>query len=569
MEIYAIRSLSFAYPERDSETLTDISLTIKSGEFAVLCGKSGSGKSTLLRHLKPALTPHGKRSGEISFRGGPLDALDARAQAAEIGYVLQHPDNGIVTDKVWHELAFGLESLGCDSRTVRLRVAEMASFFGIGGWFRRNVSELSGGQKQLLNLASIMAMQPSVLLLDEPTSQLDPIAAAEFLGTLGKINRELGTTILLSEHRLEEALSLADRLIAMDEGRIIADAPPREAGTLLRKSGHPLFASMPSPMRIHAGAANDAAQPPLSVKEGRQWLNGFLQKQDGQRRPEAAPAPAPAREGSHPGRGVAIRFKDVWFKYERNGPDILKDMSLEVREGEIHCLAGGNGAGKSTALSLVSGIEKPYRGKVLVGGRDPARMSAAELFVGQLGVLPQNTQLLFVQKTVERDLLDMLSHTGLSAGEKAAKVDAVVRLAELEPLLSRHPYDLSGGEQQRAALAKVLLLEPKILLLDEPTKGLDAHYKEKLAALLKRLRDDGAAILMVSHDIEFCASHGDVCSMLFDGGVMATSTARKFFAGNSFYTTAANRMVRHIWPDGVTTEEVVALCRRREWRSGG
>lgn len=555
METYRIEELDFTFPLQESRTLSHINLTIQSGEFVAICGKSGSGKSTLLRQLKTILTPHGERSGRIRFCGQPLEEVDPRTQAAQIGFVLQNPDNQIVTDKVWHELAFGLENLGFDQRTIRLRVAEMASFFGIQSWFHHDVSELSGGQKQLLNLASIMAMHPAVLILDEPTSQLDPIAAAEFLAALTKINRELGTTIIMTEHRLEEVLPIADRLIVMDEGTILADAPPAQAGEALFRMQHPMVASMPSPMQIYAEVDGAAASAyPVTVKEGRQWLNDFL---SGRTAASDTTAGEPPQSSSNP---VAITFKDVWFKYDKHGPDVLKDLSLEVREGQFYCVVGGNGTGKTTALSLISGIRQPYRGKVLIGGKNPAKMKANELFINHLGVLPQNPQTLFVKKTVEQDLHDMLADTALSKEEKSAKVAAMVQFAELEHLLSMHPYDLSGGEQQRAALAKVLLLEPRILLLDEPTKGLDGFFKEKLAAFLKKLNASGVTIVMVSHDIEFCARHGEVCALFFDGGIIASDSAGRFFSGNSFYTTAANRMVRHVWSGGITIEDVIERC---------
>lgn len=555
MEIYRIEDLSFTYPEREWPALSGIRLAASSGEFITICGPSGCGKSTLLRQLKPILAPHGKREGKIAFCGRPLEEADQRTQAAKIGFVLQHPDNQLVTDKVWHELAFGLESLGCDQRTIRLRVAEMASFFGIQAWFHRSVSELSGGQKQLLNLASIMAMHPDVLLLDEPTSQLDPIAAADFLDTLKKINRDLGITILMTEHRLEEVLPLSDRLIVMDSGQILADGTPKQAGEALRRMNHPMFASMPSAMQIEAGVDNDLPSP-LTVKEGRQWLDGYLRdKTPGQAAP-AGPEAQPDRTGRS-----AIQFKEVWFKYERNGPDIIKDLSFEVKEGQFYCIVGGNGTGKTTTLSLLSGALLPYRGKVLVHGGNVAKMSAKERFTNNLGVLPQNPQTLFVKKTVEEDWYEMLSGTKLTKEEKEARVEEVAAFTELEHARAVHPYDLSGGEQQRAALAKVLLMEPKILLLDEPTKGLDALFKEKLGQLLKRLQATGVTIVMVSHDIEFCARYGEVCAMFFDGGIITSNTAAKFFAGNSFYTTAANRMARHVWSDAVTVEDVIRLCR--------
>lgn len=554
MEIYRIKDLNFTYPERTKKALSDINLTIGSGEFVTICGKSGSGKSTLVRQLKTLLSPHGKKEGEIYFLGQPLEEVEHRIQVSQIGYVLQSPDNQIVTDKVWHELAFGLESLGYDNSTIRLRVAEMASFFGIHTWFHKKVVELSGGQKQILNLAGIMAMQPSVLILDEPTSQLDPIAASDFIETIKKINRELGTTIIMTEHRLEEIIPMSDRIIVMDEGCIIADGLPEDVGRKLNEMKHPMFQAMTSSMQIHAGVENNLPCP-ITVNEGRKWINAFMEG-------KTVDKQVPKLKDVEKSTNIAIRLKDIWFKYDKNLPDTIKDLSLEVKEGEFYCMVGGNGTGKTTTLSIISGMRVPYRGKVFIGGKDLAKMSTKERFTNNLGVLPQNPQSLFVKKTVELDLYEILSDMKLTQEEKSERVKKIAVVVELEELLSMHPYDLSGGEQQRAALAKVLLLESKILLLDEPTKGLDSFFKERLSGILRILTKKGVTIVMVSHDIEFCAKYGDTCAMVFDGSIISSNTTREFFSGNSFYTTAANRMARHIRPDAVTIEDVIELCKR-------
>lgn len=554
MEIYRIKNLNFTYPEMEKKALSDINLTIDNGEFITICGKSGSGKSTLIRQLKTLLTPYGKKEGEIQFLGQSLGEVEHRRQVSEIGYVLQSPDNQIVTDKVWHELAFGLESLGYDNNTIRLRVAEMASFFGIHTWFHKKVEELSGGQKQILNLAAVMAMQPRVLILDEPTSQLDPIAASDFIETIKRINRELGTTIIMTEHRLEEIIPISDRIIVVDKGRIIGDGLPEEVGKKLNQMNHPMFYAMTSSMQIYAGVKNDLPYP-ITVNEGRNWIDGVIKG-------KVIKKETLKIEDNDKSKNIAIELKDIWFKYDKKLPDTIKGLSLKVNEGEFYCIVGGNGTGKTTTLSIISGIQIPYRGKVLIGGKNIAKMTTKERFTNNLGVLPQDPQSLFVKKTVELDLYEMLSDIKLSKVERAEKVKRIAVLTELEELMSMHPYDLSGGEQQRAALAKVLLLEPKILLLDEPTKGLDSFFKEKLAMILKSLTGKGVTIVMVSHDIEFCAKYGDVCAMVFDGSIVSSNTTQKFFAGNSFYTTAANRMVRHICPEAITIEDVIGLCQR-------
>ena len=537
MEAFTVRDLSFAYPEQRKDTLSDLTFSIPLGQFVTLCGPSGCGKSTLLRQLKTVLAPAGYRRGKILFEGTPLDEVDQRTQSASIGFVQQSPENQIVTDKVWHELAFGLESLGYDTPTIRSRVAEMASFFGIQTWFYKNVTELSGGQKQLLNLASIMAMQPSVLILDEPTSQLDPIAASDFLATIGKVNRELGTTILLTEHRLEEAFPLSDRVLVMDRGTLIADGTSREVGDLLRGSGHGMFLAMPTAMRVWA-SVKDTAPCPITVRDGRDWLEEYATRHPLAILPEET-VPKTADD-------TAIALEDVWFKYDKDLPDVVKGVSLEVKKGEFLALLGGNGTGKTTTLSLVGGLMEPYRGEVSLNG--------------SVATLPQDPQTLFVKKTVREDLYEMFRGMRIDKAHQENRIARAVQLCRLEEVLDRHPYDLSGGEQQRAALAKVLLLEPEILLLDEPTKGLDAEFKQMFAVILKTLQRRGVTIFMVSHDVEFCAEHADRCALFFDGNIVSQGRPREFFSGNSFYTTSANRMARGLLSDAVTARDVMAAC---------
>lgn len=568
MAHFTIENLSFSYPTADKEALRAVSVCIEKGQYIALCGKSGSGKTTLLRHLKSVLTPHGKSSGTILFEGQDLAKISLRDQSEKIGYVMQNPDQQIVTDKVWHELAFGLESLGYDQRTIRLRVAEMASYFGIQTWFHKKVTELSGGQKQLLNLASIMAMQPQVLILDEPTSQLDPIAAADFLNTVRKINRELGTTVIISEHRLEDVVPVSDRVIVMEKGEIIADDAPEKIGDILLEQKSDMLVSLPSPMQIfygfqknlpkEAGKTKDGSNCPLTVREGRKWLSDALQGQN--IRFAELEEDKKYQEPETP----VLSLKEVWFRYEKNGGDILKGVDLAVEKGSMHAIVGGNGTGKTTMLKALCGIIKPYRGKILIKGRKLEKYGYKELFRGGISMLPQDPQSIFVKKTVQSDLEEMLTGLKLSKEEKVEKIAKVAKECEIEALLNSHPFDLSGGEQQRAALAKVLLCEPEILLLDEPTKGIDNFFKISLAKILAGLKARSVTILMVSHDVEFCAKYADYVSMFFDGGVITTNTPQRFFAKNSFYTTAANRMSRHIFVNAVTNEEVVELCRRNQ-----
>ena len=539
MAHFVIQDLTFSYPNRERPALDHLDLTIEQGAYVVLCGASGSGKTTLLRHLKSVLTPHGRRSGQILFNGTPLEQIPLGDQASRIGFVMQNPDDQIVTDKVWHELAFGLESLGTEPELMRLRVAEMASYFGIQDWFHRDVATLSGGQKQLLNLASIMAMQPQVLILDEPTSQLDPIAASDFLNTVKKINMELGTTVIITEHRLEDVFHSADQVIVMEQGRIVAQGSPRAVSNALWQAQSPMFAALPAPTRIfyQAGAKGES---PLTVREGRAWLSKALPKVT-YTTLEETPAPLTSE--------MALRLKDIWFRYEKNGEDVLRGVNLEVPKNSIFALLGGNGTGKSTTLKTIAGICRPYRGKVELFGQKMGKGQSA--FRQGLAMLPQDPKSLFVKKTLALDLEEMT--------QEAEKIQKVAQLCRIEHLLEQHPMDLSGGELQRSALAKVLLTEPKLLLLDEPTKGLDSFFKLEFAKILEKLTQKGVTILMVSHDVEFCAEYAHQVGMFFDGQMLTQASPKRFFGQNSFYTTAANRMSRCVFRDAVTAQQVVEL----------
>lgn len=545
MAFIEINQLSFSYPLVDKKALQQIDLHIEQGEFVVLCGTSGCGKSTLLKQLKRELTPHGTKTGDIRFEGILLADLSQKEAAASIGYVLQNPDNQIVTDKVWHELSFGLENLGLDTLTIRRRVAEMASFFGIQNWFRKETKELSGGQKQLLNLASIMVMQPKLLILDEPTSQLDPIAASEFIATLQKLNRELGLTIVIVEHRLEEVYPIADRVVILDDGQIIANAAPTEAAKALRTydAHHPMLLGLPTPIRAHH-ALKGLDEAPLSIRQGSQWLNRHFKEHSQPILPMEEQKTSPV-----------LAVKDVWFRYDKEGDDIIRGLDLAVYEGQFLSILGGNGTGKSTTLGLISKLLTPHRGKIYLYGKALKKYKNNELYNGLLAMLPQDPTTLLVEKEVLREFQSM------TTDEQA--IARVIDMLQIQHLLKQHPYDLSGGEQQKVALGKVLLKNPKLLILDEPTKGLDGESKRILAEILQTLRENGTTILMVTHDVEFSAEHAELCAMFFDGQIVSIDSPRRFYSGNHFYTTAANRMCRHLFSDVITTEQLVARCQQQ------
>ncbi|KGF09575.1 hypothetical protein HMPREF1635_01305 [Clostridiales bacterium S5-A14a] len=550
-----IKNLEFTYANMEVSSIREINLALERGSFTCICGPSGCGKTTLLRNLKPSITPHGLRSGTIEIMGKSVESFEGNPceEAQTIGYVLQNPENQIVTDKVWHELAFGLENLGLPTETIRLRIAEIASFFGIQSWFDKDVSELSGGQKQLLNLAAVMVMQPEILILDEPTSQLDPIAAVDFLDAVKKINNDIGTTVIITEHRLDNVVSISDRLVVMDNGEIIVNREPYSAVSRLADVGHPMFLAMPNPAQAYNSAMSQLTecdseyfddrtkypQMPLNVREGRQWLDHIMAgvpiKFDRVQRKETINSSE-----------IKLHTKDLWFRYERDSKDIIKGLDFEAYKGEILAIIGGNGTGKTTLLSILAGMRKPYRGKCQINGDTTA-------------LLPQNPQTLFVRDTVREELLEALEDLDIKATDSELKIAAISELLEIADIMDKHPYDISGGEQQRVALGKVLLLNPDLLLMDEPTKGIDNLLKNKLGELLRKLSAEGKTIIFVSHDIEFCSRFASRCMMFFDGGISGEGTPANLFAGNNFYTTAANRMARNYFVDAILPEEVGLL----------
>lgn len=551
MDVFTIKDLTFIYPQRSRPSLSNISLSIGKGEFIALCGQSGSGKTTLMRLLKPALAPHGEQSGEILYRRNGA-RISSSEWETEVGFVLQNPENQIVTDKVWHELAFGPENLGWDNETIRVRVAEMASYFGIHSWFRREVKDLSGGEKQLLNLAAVMVMNPKVLLLDEPTSQLDPIAAEDFLDTVRKLNREIGTTVVITEHRLDYLLPEADRILVLDKGRLIVDDTPAAGAARLAEMDHDMFSSMPAVTKAYAMTrakglpAGDTA--PLDIRQGRKWLEDLLLKGDhsgetaGVRKinepisPDRTANPTPEEaQASKP----ALTGKNLWFRYDRNGEDVLRGLNLAVNQGEVFAIVGGNGSGKSTLLKILCGMQKAYRGKIRTFGEQKILM------------LPQDPQSVFACETVRGELEEM-------TGDRE-KIREVADLMAITDLLEAHPYDISGGEQQRTALAKVLLADPDILLMDEPTKGIDNAFKMHIGETLGHLKEQGKTIVLVSHDIEFCALYADRCAMIFDGAITAAGTARKLFSGNRFYTTSCSKMSEEFFDNAVVPQDIAEL----------
>ena len=529
MAIFEIKNLTFTYPMMSAPALENINLTIQPGDFVLITGPSGSGKSTLLSHLKPAVTPHGRRQGQIFFDGQELETLPYTRQSRQIGYVFQDPSRQIVSDKVWREMAFGPENLGMDRDKMARLIAESANFFGIEDWFERDISTLSGGQKQLLNLAAVMVCQPQVLVLDEPTSQLDPIAASEFLNALSRLNSETGTTVIMTEQRTEQVFALADRVIFMQDGKIAAQCTPGETG---REKIIPTE-FLPTPTAVFR-MLEQSGRAPVTVKQGRNWLKDFADK-------NSFSSTCLPEKQHFTNQTAAIEAKNLFFRYGKNGKDILSDCSISIPKGCILSVIGGNGSGKSTLLKVLAGASKAYYGKIKLDDKS------------RCALLPQEASLLFSFDSVMQELQDMT--------DDETAIDQAVRLCRIDRLTDRNPYDLSAGQRQRTALAKVMLCGADILLLDEVTAGMDGIFKKELGGILRRLTAMGKTIVLVSHDIEFCAEHSDLVAMMFNGQLTKGYSPREFFSANNFYTTAAARMTRGILHGVVSVKDVTDLCK--------
>lgn len=552
MALLEIQNLSFTYNGATKAALQNIDLTVESGDFVLLCGESGCGKTTLLKLLKKQLRPAGKMDGTIRYNGRDMEEMSERESVTEIGYVLQNPENQTVTDKVWHELAFGLESLGQKAEVIRRQVAEICGFFGIGDWYHKRTCELSGGQKQLLALASVMVMDPTVLVLDEPTAQLDPIAATEFLAALRKINEELGVTIILAEHRLEEVFPMASKVVLMDKAGIFLCDTPRAVGEKLSGANtHKLSIGMPAAVRLFS-ALGDTGSSPLTVNEGKQYIREHYNHT--QKRLTYCPPKVTDRS-------LALELAGGYFRYGRDLPDVLSGIDLSVYENELLCILGANGAGKTTLLRVLSGVRRLYKGKYRVWGKKWKEYSGNTLYRNNIACLPQNPQNLFVKSSVYEDLLEVTKLLSYAKGGGEKAVDVIAEKLGIRHLYESHPYDLSGGEQQKAALAKILLMQPKILLLDEPTKGLDAYSKQVFADILVSLKQEGKTIVIVTHDVEFAAQYADRCAMFFDGQIVSCTDRVEFFSTNRYYTTAAARMTRPMFENAVTVDMAVTLCK--------
>ncbi|AIF44283.1 ABC transporter ATP-binding protein [Virgibacillus sp. SK37] len=535
MEIFAAKDISFTYPDRPEPALKEVNFSIEKGEFVLLCGASGSGKSTLLKLLKHDIAPHGYINGTLIFKGMELKQIAPFVRAKEIGIVFQNPENQIVMEKVIGELLFGLENVGYSTQEMRKKLAEMVHFFGLNHLLERNTNDLSGGEKQLLNLASVLLLDPEVLLLDEPTAQLDPIAAKELIYMLKRINDELGITIVIVEHRLEELFSIANKVIVLENGRLIMQDTPREIVLKLAKHTY-LEKLLPSASLVYLHYENqyESANVPLSVKEAKQWL-------ETKEIVETLPINRKAKE-----KQKLLELSKIDFQYNKQERLVLNNLHLSVYQGEWLAILGANGTGKTTLIKVISGIYRAQHGYLKYKGKKVKKVDSKII-----SYLPQNPALYFLRDTILEEYQYIAKQCKVKNAEN--RIQELVVKFQIDHLKHRHPQDLSGGEQQKAAMVGALITNPAILLVDEPTKGIDPHAKEQVADLLRSLKEEGLTIIMVTHDVEFAANYSTRCALLFQGEITVIEDTKKFFRQNAYYTTVMNRITRNTSAPPVVT----------------
>ncbi len=502
--------VTITYEGATTPALADADLHIDEGELILVVGRTGSGKSTLLRAIN-GLVPHftgGTLHGRVVVDGRDTAHHHPRDLADVVGMVPQDPMSSFVTDTVEEELAYSMECLGIDPGTMRRRVEETLDLLGLADVRDRPLLSLSGGQRQRVAIGAVLTAHPRILVLDEPTSALDPGAAEEVLATLQRLVHDLGVTVVLAEHRLERVLEYADRVIVLPgDGRppIIGDPAP----TMLQ--------SPVAPPVVHLGRLAKWEPLPLSVRDARRQASELRARLIG-----APPIDLPT---------VGERVVSIDRTRASYGPiSALRGITLDVSEGEVIALMGRNGAGKSTLLSTLIGLRRPDAGTVRIAGLDPATLRGPKL-IGRIGLVPQDSADLLSRDTVAAECHDGDRDAGCPAGSTAAL------LAEIAPEIApdMHPRDLSEGQRLALALAIVLVASPAVLLLDEPTRGLDYPMKARLARLLRELAARGHAIVIATHDVELAADVATRVVVLADGEVVADGPTPQVVVGSPLF----------------------------------
>lgn len=542
-QLIQIQDLTFTYPAQQQPVLKDINLTVNHGDFIVIAGDTGSGKTTLLNHLKKELIPAGEMTGDVLINGKPIKALSQLDSAQTVGYVAQNPQTQPIMSTVIEELAFPLENVGCPSNEIERRIAELSNYLGLDQLLDRQISELSGGQLQLVNLASVLILRPKIILLDEPTSQLDPLTTQHFFEVLRRVHEELGITIILSEHHLSIALSLANRMLLIQHQTITFDGPPTE-GIKLMGNDERLGYFIPPVSQVFLAGKRHLDDLPISVAAGQR----AIRKDRIHFKPTTALTQSPIQQPAN----VILKAKNIQFSFDRQ-KNIVDHLDLNVHQGDWLAIIGKNGAGKSTLLNLLTGLRTPQHGKVYFNQKVVWKIPTPQR-IKSLSFLSQTPTLQFRSGSVYEQLT--IQARELALDHPQARINAIVDQLKLQSILKHNPFDISGGQQQLLGLAIALLAKPTLLILDEPTKGLDPFTKNFVGDILKQVQQAGTTIVMASHDMGFCATFADHCAFMFDGHINTFLPTRDFFTHNFFFTTSINRLVRNQVPEAMLARDI-------------
>lgn len=513
-----LRDVSFAYTGTDW-TWQHVDLRLDEGELVLACGRTGSGKSTLLG-LFNGLVPHftgGTLAGDVLVDGRSIIGLPPRELAHLVGFVPQDPLSGFVSDVVEDELAYGMEQLGLPAQTMRRRVEETLDLLGIADLRRRPIRALSGGQQQRVAIGAVLTMHPRVLVLDEPTSALDPTAAEDVLATVARLVDDLGLTVVIAEHRMERVIPFADRLVVVHEGSVSVGEPAEV-----------LVSSPVAPPIVQLGRLAGWTPLPLSVREARRRRTDLLARLG-----EPATTGPPSGEPVLRARGVSVAYKSF---------AAVREVDLDVGAGEVVGLMGRNGSGKSSLLWALRGAQKRAAGTIDVGGDDPAELSA-EAARARIGLVPQTAADLLYLETVAEECAAADDQASVPAGTCRTLLD------RLAPGIgaAQHPRDLSEGQRLALVLAVVLTSSPSLVVLDEPTRGLDYAGKAALAAILHDLAGRGHGVVVASHDVEFVAEVADTVVVMAEGEVVSRGAAADVLAESPSFAPQVSKVLGPPW----------------------
>ncbi|MEE8824278.1 putative HMP/thiamine import ATP-binding protein YkoD [Lentilactobacillus sunkii] len=540
-ELIKVDHLTFTYPDQKTPVIDDVNLVINRGQFVVIAGATGSGKTTLINHFKKELVPNGDRQGQVLINQKPISKLSKLESAKTVGYVAQDPTIQPIMSTVIDELAFALENVGEPSDEIERRIAELANYLGLDQLLHQSIESLSGGQLQLVNLASVLILRPEVILLDEPAAQLDPLSTQHFFEVLNRVHEELGITIVMTEHHLGSVLAFADRLILLQGRHVSFDGLPR-VGIAKMAADSQLRYFVPQVSHLFLDTNKKLTKLPISVAEGQKRISDEKIKFVSAIKPTI-----PAVSEDH-----MLTAKNLTFSFDKQR-NVIDRLDLTISSGDWLSIVGKNGSGKSTLLNILAGLRIPQHGKAKVANQVVWKIPTASR-IQTISFLSQTPSLQFGEETVEKELMKQAHELRLDFPDKQAKM--MIDRLHLSAVADQSPFDISGGQQQVLGVALALLAKPKLLILDEPTKGLDPYTKHFLGQILQEVNTSGMTILMASHDMEFSAAYSKHCAFMFDGHLNTVLPTREFFANNFFFTTSINRLLRVQVPMAIMPEDV-------------